>query len=220
MFDARSKSPRSPAKALPKLRAAGYSALMFGLLEAEAKTAERRFRDAHPPWIPLVTLKAAMTLDGKIAPPPVGIAAFRTEVAAGGSTGGWITGEIARQHVHELRHEHDAIMAGVGTVIADDPSAHRPQRLASPPAVAARDSRFLPSPAGHFAAGETCAERRTGVYSQADLPEIDRRKRELEKLGIRAEHVAPAAVSATGPTPQPDLARPDLAGSHAASRRT
>src|SRR5207249_4499900 len=43
------------------------------------------------------------------------------EVAAGGSTGGWITGEIARRHVHQLRHQHDAIMAGVGTVIADDP---------------------------------------------------------------------------------------------------
>ena len=43
------------------------------------------------------------------------------EIAAGGSTGGWITGEIARRRVQVLRHEHDAIMAGVGTVIADDP---------------------------------------------------------------------------------------------------
>ena len=66
-----------------------------------------------------------MTLDGKLLPPPPGSAKAGPNVSAGiaarGSTGGWITGEIARQHVQVLRHEHDAIMAGVGTVIADDP---------------------------------------------------------------------------------------------------
>ncbi len=37
------------------------------------------------------------------------------------STGGWITSEVARAHVHEMRHANDAIMVGVGTIIADDP---------------------------------------------------------------------------------------------------
>ena len=57
-----------------------------------------------------------MTLDGKIAPPP------RQSQAAGNATRtNWITGEAARAHVQELRHQTDAILVGVGTVIADDP---------------------------------------------------------------------------------------------------
>src|SRR5262249_18353808 len=57
---------------------------------------------------PLVTLKAAVTLDGRIAAP------------ADGSTPGWITSEQARAHVQTLRHHSDAILTGIGTVLADD----------------------------------------------------------------------------------------------------
>src|SRR5438270_13781383 len=56
-----------------------------------------------------------MTLDGKIAPPPAGAH------SATPPSGGWITSPAARAHVHELRHASDAIMVGVGTIIADDP---------------------------------------------------------------------------------------------------
>src|SRR5205807_10067045 len=69
--------------------------------------------------LPLVTLKAGMTLDGKIAPPPEDLAT--AAMGAGGPTGGWITSEEARAHVQRLRHQHDAILVGVGTVIADNP---------------------------------------------------------------------------------------------------
>ena len=55
---------------------------------------------------PLVTLKAAVTLDGKIAAPE--------------DNGGWITSEKARAHVQTLRHHSDAILTGIGTVLADD----------------------------------------------------------------------------------------------------
>ena len=56
---------------------------------------------------PYVVLKYAMTMDGKIA--------TRTGASK------WITGETARKRVHEDRHRYRAILAGVGTVLADDP---------------------------------------------------------------------------------------------------
>lgn len=56
---------------------------------------------------PFVVMKYAMTLDGKIA--------------AYTGLSQWITGEAARRHVHQQRHRYSAIMAGVGTVLADDP---------------------------------------------------------------------------------------------------
>ncbi|MFM8507402.1 MAG: RibD family protein, partial [Actinomycetota bacterium] len=56
---------------------------------------------------PFVILKLAMTIDGYIA--------------AKSGSGGWITGETARQRVHQMRAESDAILVGAGTVRADDP---------------------------------------------------------------------------------------------------
>ena len=78
-----------------------------GVLAEEALRQNRVFLTAVTERRPHVTLKAAMTLDGKIAD------------AAGASR--WITGEPARAHAHRLRSESDAIVVGVATVLRDDP---------------------------------------------------------------------------------------------------
>jgi len=182
-----------------RLRAAGIQ-VETGLFEAEAKRLNEGFAKFIRHRVPLVTLKAAMTLDGKIAPPPAGSQSAKpvvpSDVAAGGSTGGWITGEMARQHVQLLRHEHDAIMAGVGTVIADDPLlTDRSGRVRRRPLLRVildswlrlpENSRLVKSVQGDILI----------LYSQAD----DKRKRELEKLGLRVEK-----ISLSRPDGRPDM---------------
>ena len=109
-------NPAVSGQGFAKLRAAGI-AVASGILEAEAKPLNESFAKYIRHREPLVTLKAAMTLDGKIAPPP----AEKTASGESGPTGGWITSDEARSHVHQLRHQHDGIMVGVGTIIADNP---------------------------------------------------------------------------------------------------
>jgi len=112
-------NPLVKGQGFGKLRAAGVE-LATGILEDDARQLNEAFAKYIRQRTPLITLKAAMTLDGKIAPPP-GKDQAPPAHGAGGNTGGWITSETARAHVHELRHQNDAIMVGVGTVIADDP---------------------------------------------------------------------------------------------------
>ncbi len=112
-------NPKVAGKGFEQLRAAGI-AVETGLLEAEARRINEAFARFILTRLPLVTLKSGMTLDGKIAPPP-GESFNPSALGATGATGGWITSEEARAHVQELRHESDAIMVGVGTIIADDP---------------------------------------------------------------------------------------------------
>jgi diaminohydroxyphosphoribosylaminopyrimidine deaminase/5-amino-6-(5-phosphoribosylamino)uracil reductase len=111
----------------PLVAGGGFEALQTagievheGLYEAEARKLNEAFAKYIRHKTPFVTLKTAMTLDGKIAPPP-GDSITPSTMSSMASTGGWITSEIARAHVHEMRHANDAIMVGVGTIIADDP---------------------------------------------------------------------------------------------------
>jgi diaminohydroxyphosphoribosylaminopyrimidine deaminase/5-amino-6-(5-phosphoribosylamino)uracil reductase len=107
-------NPRVDGAGLRLLRRAGVR-VDVGCLEDDCRTINRAFftwvRDRRP----LVTLKAAATLDGFIAAHPVRGAAARRRAPV------WITGEAARRAAHELRAEHDAILVGAGTVLADDP---------------------------------------------------------------------------------------------------
>ncbi len=116
-------NPRVAGQGSARLRAAGIT-VQVGLFEAEAKKLNESFAKYIRRGKPLVTLKSAMTLDGKIADATKpgtepGSATPATEGARSGYH--WITGEAARAHVQKLRHQNDAILAGVGTVMADDP---------------------------------------------------------------------------------------------------
>jgi len=116
-------NPRVAGRGSAKLRASGII-VEVGLFAAEARKLNESFAKYIRHRKPLVTLKSAMTLDGKIADATrpgtePGSATPATEGARSGYH--WITGEVARAHVQQLRHQSDAILAGVGTVMADDP---------------------------------------------------------------------------------------------------
>ena len=174
-------NPLVSGQGFAKLRSAGIN-VSSGLLEEEAKALNESFAKYIRQHIPLVTLKAAMTLDGKIAPPPN----QSLNPAAGNTTRtAWITGESARAHVQELRHQSDAILVGVGTVIADDPlltdRSGRPRRR--PLLRVVLDSRLrLP------------LESRVAKTAQDDVLVLcsfaeEKKKKQLLKLGVRVEQL-------------------------------
>ncbi|MGB8011695.1 MAG: bifunctional diaminohydroxyphosphoribosylaminopyrimidine deaminase/5-amino-6-(5-phosphoribosylamino)uracil reductase RibD [Terriglobales bacterium] len=116
-------NPRVAGQGFAKLHAAGIK-VEVGTFEADAKKLNESFAKYIRQGKPLVTLKSAMTLDGKIADAtkPGTEPGSATPASEGARSGyHWITGEAARAHVQQLRHQHDAILAGVGTVMADDP---------------------------------------------------------------------------------------------------
>lgn len=100
-------NPKVARKGLQLLADSGIET-GYGLLEADAEKLNRGFCKRMRTGKPFVFAKIAMSLDG------------RTAMASGESH--WITGEYARQDVHQLRAQSGAIVTGVGTVIVDNPS--------------------------------------------------------------------------------------------------
>lgn len=98
-------NPKVAGKGLEELRQVGI-AVTVGVLEEQARRVNEAFIHFHTHGTPFVTLKAAMTLDGKIA----------THT----SDSRWITGPRARQEVHRIRAQSGAVMVGIGTLLADD----------------------------------------------------------------------------------------------------
>jgi diaminohydroxyphosphoribosylaminopyrimidine deaminase/5-amino-6-(5-phosphoribosylamino)uracil reductase len=99
-------NPRVSGQGLACLEKAGIRTVV-GEHEAEARNLNEVFINWITTGLPFVIAKFAMSLDGKIA------------THTGDSR--WITGELAREYVHRLRNQVDAILIGVSTVIADDP---------------------------------------------------------------------------------------------------
>jgi diaminohydroxyphosphoribosylaminopyrimidine deaminase/5-amino-6-(5-phosphoribosylamino)uracil reductase len=183
-------NPKVSGRGFEKLRAAGVH-VEVGQLEAEAHRLNESFGRYIRHHVPLVTLKSAMTLDGKIAPP----AESELNRVAGIPVGGWITSEAARAHVQQQRHASDAILVGIGTILADDPlltdRSGLPRRR--PLLRVILDSRLrlpLESRVVQSAARETARKNDVLVfYSSAE----ERKKSELEARGIRAEHLPSAS---------------------------
>ncbi len=99
--------PRVSGRGVARLRAAGVE-VVEGVLAGEAREVAAGFLSRVERGRPAVTLKLASSLDGRIA------------TRTGDSR--WITGAQARREGHALRASHDAVMCGVGTVLADDPA--------------------------------------------------------------------------------------------------
>lgn len=99
-------NPLVCGKGFQRLREAGIE-VTVGVLEDDARKLNEIFIKYMRTRLPFVTIKAAMSIDGKIA------------THTGDSR--WITGEETRRYVHILRANHDAIMVGIGTVLADNP---------------------------------------------------------------------------------------------------
>jgi len=109
-------NPAVSGKGFAELRRAGIHVNVGGAWQEDT----RRLNEGFAKWIrtglPFVTLKTALTLDGQIA-------------SSVGSTT-WITGERSRKAVQQLRHQADALLTGIGTVLADNP--HMTDRTGEP----------------------------------------------------------------------------------------
>ncbi|HVT05193.1 MAG TPA: bifunctional diaminohydroxyphosphoribosylaminopyrimidine deaminase/5-amino-6-(5-phosphoribosylamino)uracil reductase RibD [Thermoanaerobaculia bacterium] len=103
-------NPLVSGKGIERMRTAGLD-VVVGVLRDEASRLNERFFHAVTHDRPFLLLKAAMTLDGKLA-----TVSRKSQ---------WITGEMSRARSLDFREEYDAILIGSGTVVADDPQLTR-----------------------------------------------------------------------------------------------
>ena len=104
-------NPHVAGQGMARIVQAGVTA-EDGLLQPAARAINDAFARHILTGFPLVTLKSALSVDGRLAPLPI-------HRPAGSPF--WLTGTAAREEVHRFRHANDAIITGIGTVLADDP---------------------------------------------------------------------------------------------------
>ena len=104
-------NPQVSGRGIARLRAAGID-VTVGVLQPEARAINDAFARFIQTGRPLVTLKAALSADGMLAPPASARTARQPH---------WLTGPQSRAEVQRLRHAADAVLTGIGTVLADDP---------------------------------------------------------------------------------------------------
>ena len=166
--------PRVSGAGLARLRGAGL-AVETGLCAAEAEELNAGFFSRVKRGRPLVTLKLATSLDGRIA------------TASGASR--WITGPAARERAHLLRATHDAVLVGTGTALADDPELTcRLPGLAGRSPVRIAVDRNLRLPAGlRLFAGAHEAPSWVVTLAASD----SRRQAALQRQGVTVVAVEP-----------------------------
>ena len=161
------------------LAAAGVH-VTTGVLEAACHAANRPFYT----WATLgrcaFTLKAGMTLDGKLA------------TASGESK--WITGEAAREDAHRLRNTHDAVLVGVGTVLADDPQLTARLPDARDPVRIVVDSKLRTPPTARLLSGGRTIIATTATTGELPNAEIWRFPGERVDLRALATRLADAGL--------------------------
>jgi diaminohydroxyphosphoribosylaminopyrimidine deaminase/5-amino-6-(5-phosphoribosylamino)uracil reductase len=171
-------NPLVDGRGVRTLRAAGIE-VDLGVLSAEARALNAPFLSSHERGRPWVTLKAAQSLDGRIA--------------AGGGSSTWVTGAASRRYAHRLRFRHDAVLVGAGTIRRDNPkltvrlpglSAARLRVVLAP--------RLGLDPGAHVFLGGDAPRVRTRVYVGPECPES-----ELARFRGVAD-VVPVPLGATG----------------------
>jgi diaminohydroxyphosphoribosylaminopyrimidine deaminase / 5-amino-6-(5-phosphoribosylamino)uracil reductase len=188
-------NPKVSGRGFEQLRTAGVH-VEVGRLEEQARRLNEAFARFIRHGVPLVTLKAAMTLDGKIAPPPAEALASTEGIPSGG----WITSEVARAHVQEMRHQHDALLVGAGTILTDNPLlTDRSGRNRRRPLLRVILDSRLRTPVDSRLVQDAAAQRKNDVLIFCASGDAQKRS-QLEALGVGVE-----PMSAFAPDGRPDL---------------
>ena len=168
--------PRVDGRGFKRLREAGIR-VRHGILEKQASRLNEKFIKFVSTGVPFVTLKAAMTLDGRIA------------AATGASK--WITSEEARDEGQRLRYQHDAILVGVNTVLKDDPLLTARRGGGKPLLRAILDSRLRIPPAAKLLSNADGG--RTVLYARKGAPKAEEGR--LTRLaGVEVKEVSGSRI--------------------------
>jgi diaminohydroxyphosphoribosylaminopyrimidine deaminase/5-amino-6-(5-phosphoribosylamino)uracil reductase len=176
-------NPQVSGQGIERLRAAGIEVTQ-GVCEPEARTLNVAFAKFIRTSRPLVVLKAAVSADGMLAPPPEARIKRQTY---------WLTGAEARATVQHMRHEADAVLTGIGTVLADDPALTDRSGIIGPGARGRRrpllrvvlDSNLL-TPLDSQLVRSACGDVLVLGSAEADAG----RAAALEDAGVQVERVA------------------------------
>ncbi|MDV2683364.1 bifunctional diaminohydroxyphosphoribosylaminopyrimidine deaminase/5-amino-6-(5-phosphoribosylamino)uracil reductase RibD [Alkalihalophilus lindianensis] len=158
-------NPEVAGRGIKRLRDAGLK-VDVGICEQEAIELNRMFFHFIQTKRPFVTMKTATTLDGK------------TATVTGESK--WITEEAAREDVHRDRHVHDAILVGIGTVLADDPALTTRLPLGGRNPIRIVLDRHLRLPL----TAQMVTDKAAPTWVFTTLESSNEKQKELEQVGI------------------------------------